>query len=202
MKKIICFVIIVLSIQSSRSQDILKSYLNREYSRFSTNGLPKSLGLDIVIDIPKLFVASEGKRPHIVQKWSYQIPNTKACNIYITLLLTDMDQNSNQIWNENPENFSKLALGQSCNISTSGFTKFDGIRASYAVGNKSEYIQAYGVNLNQIIKMNNSVYNNKLIQISFTIAGADGSEVLLYYRKYESLFLLIVNSIAIQNQWK
>lgn len=85
MKKIICFLILIVTMQSLFSQDLLKSYLNREYSRYNTKGHSKSLGLNIVIDIPRIFIANEGKRPHIIQKWSYQIPNTQGAFIYLNL---------------------------------------------------------------------------------------------------------------------
>jgi hypothetical protein len=49
--------------------------------------------------------------------------------------------------------------------------------------------------------MLNAVYDDKLIQILFTIAGANSSEVASYYHKYELLFNLIINSVAVQNQW-
>lgn len=37
--------------------------------RFNTQGHPKSLGLNLVLDLPVSWVAAEGERPHIVQKW-------------------------------------------------------------------------------------------------------------------------------------
>lgn len=37
--------------------------------RFNTEGHPKSLGLNLLLDLPVSWVAAEGERPHIVQKW-------------------------------------------------------------------------------------------------------------------------------------
>lgn len=37
--------------------------------RFNSQGHPKSLGLNLVMDLPLSWIATEGERPHIVQKW-------------------------------------------------------------------------------------------------------------------------------------
>jgi hypothetical protein len=55
--------------QSSIQND-LKSFMEGSKARFSTDGYPKSQGINIQIDFPKSWTKKSGERPHIVQKFS------------------------------------------------------------------------------------------------------------------------------------
>lgn len=55
---------------------------------FSTTGHPKSMGLDAEVKLPLSWVASEGRRPHIVQKWRNLAGHGRST---IMLLIQEMD---------------------------------------------------------------------------------------------------------------
>lgn len=198
----IILLLFVCTPQFNYGQDVLKSYLNREYIRYSSNNHNKSLGIDIVIDLPKAFKASEGKRPHIVQKWNYQVPNTEALLISVYLIIDMLDQEVLESNRMLGSDFTKAIIEElNYRCLKSGEIKVDGINASYAVGEKTRYNDLIGMKMHSIDIIVNTSYNNRLIQLMFSTSGINKSEVISWYNKYELLYTSIINSIAIQNQW-
>ena len=91
---LLIFISPTLLFAQSNIQDDYNGFLNGEKLKYSTNGHPKSQGLNIQLEYPNTWKKKEGVRPHIIQKFS--APETggraKVATLNITPLSSDLEK--------------------------------------------------------------------------------------------------------------
>jgi hypothetical protein len=169
--------------------------------RFSSKGNIKAKGVHFHLDVPQSWLAKEGDRPNIVQKFISQNGHGFAMALVLVLELPGMNISEEDIKELSRSDESKEMLPKNSQLIKSGFIKIDGLPGIY---------QEYKIRQLQIDKellmhiIGYSVYyKNKLIVIQCSVASSDDEKnVDAIFMKYKELFKSIAGSLVVHNQWK
>ncbi len=189
----------------AQSDEIL-DFLNRETKTISTKGHPKSTGLNVVVEYPNSWKASEGKRPHIIFNLiSKNGTGLESCNLWIRQL--DVSSESKVLESELNEVFSAAGL-ESVTPEGSVFiegteTKIDGERAGviqFLTVHESAEISIFAINMQYLI-----YHNERFLMLLCAVADVSTTSpqvMLERYNDHRGLFTLIANRLVIQDKWK
>ena len=100
-----------------------REFLAGHRQRFSSKGHTKARGLEIELQLPRSWLAEEGERPHIVQKWTSQ--NGTGLDMLMLQISDDLEVfMTESVWNE------YVALGEFEDMVPDGLQKLDSGRFS------------------------------------------------------------------------
>ncbi len=169
---------------------------------YSTKGHPKSNGINLQITVPASWMQSEGKRPHVVQKWS-RVDEDAVVNLLITV--SDPDSSLNN------EDFVTAATYSVEHGSVGDFLGLDRkniLSVNQAVLTELEQIPCLYVDFNakaQRLRLSSYFragylvmpFHNCLISVQFSVHNSDAGRVNDSFGKYSALEELIFNSIVL-----
>lgn len=171
--------------------------------RFSSKDNLKAKGVDFHLDLPQSWLAEEGNRPNVVQKFISQNGHGSTMALVLVLELPEVNSISEEDIKELAQSGeSKEMLPKNSQLISRGFIKIDGLPGIY---------QEYKLRQTQIDNellmhtINYNVYDkNKMILIQFSVGGTSDDEINTdaVFEKYKELFKLIAGSLVVQSQWK
>ncbi|MCC7093427.1 MAG: hypothetical protein IT277_04480 [Ignavibacteriaceae bacterium] len=171
--------------------------------RFSSKDNLKAKGVDFHLDLPQSWLAKEGNRPNIVQKFVSQNGHGSTMALVLVLELPEVNSISEEDIKELAQSEeSKEMLPKNSQFLNSGFIKIDGLPGIY---------QEYKIRQTQIdneLLMHtinyNVYYKNKMISIQCSVGAAsdDENKTDAVFVKYKELFKSIAGSLVVQSQWK
>lgn len=199
MKKFSLLLLLVFFVNVLIAQNI-QNLMNGSKNRYKSAGVPKALGLNIVLDYPSSWTIIEGKRPHILHNIKMPSEEGKSVNIAIQVTPIESDQQRNEIRSAilNPTLFAG-DIPQGASFITSSRLKIDGIDAAsytYEMSISNDLVTSYIK-----IKTYSLVYNDKLITFLIGTGGITKTQVDVLFNSLNPVFALIMNSVMIENQW-
>lgn len=197
---ILLLLIFTLTYSSVYSQDKISEWINGARTRYKTDGTGKSLGLKLSIDYPKAWTEEDGKRPHILRKFTGigDQPKNAMFLVQVTSLKPD-EQEEILAGISNPYNFKQSLPSEAIFISGDK-CKIDGLNGAYytyKMSRSNDLITVY-----MKTKSYNFVYKDKWIIIGFTASASSESDADNFFSKINPLFVLIANSFVLYNQWE
>lgn len=171
--------------------------------RFNSTGNLKAKGVDFHLDLPKSWLAKEGNRPNIVQKFVSQNGHGLVMTLVLVLELPGVNSISEEdVKDLSRSEESKEMLPKNSKFINSGFIKIDGLPGIYQEF-KMRQTQIDNEVLMHTINFN-VYYKNKMISIQCSVSSTSDEEedTDSIFNKYKELFKLIAGSLVIQSQWK
>lgn len=181
-----------------------QEFLSKYTQIFSSNGHPKSKGVDFQITFPMSWDAKEGKRPNVISLIDSE--NGRGLESLVLTVIELPIPERKLTPREERELFTpslmKEFLPSNATVISSTPMKIDGL-LSRAIVYDIEQIQ-----LDFKLKMRGvlftTLYKNKLINLQFFVTALPKEErtLNLQFKKYEPLFRLIANSLIVQSQYQ
>lgn len=202
---ILMFILMTSPLAYAQISDIDAFELNQVH-KFFTKDHPKAKGLNISIEYPQNWEATEGERPNIVQKFirTFDDGSSVICLILIKDLPSQAEIYSDEDIAE--EMFSEEVMrsmfqGDS-KLLEHKRTKYDG-----QPGALSSFVMIQensGVQIFSYILQHAFIYSNKMISIQCMVGGLSANREKLdeLYSSYSLLFIQIGNSIVIHDKWE
>lgn len=171
--------------------------------RFSSKDNLKAKDVDFHLDLPQSWLAREGNRPNIVQKFLSQNGHGSAIALVLVLELPGVNSISEEdIKDLARSEESKEMLPENSQFINSGFIKIDGLPGIYQEYKMIQTQIEYELLMHTI---NYSVYyKNKMISIQCSVSAArdDEKNTDALFVKYKELFKSLAGSLVVQSQWK
>lgn len=171
--------------------------------RFSSKDNVKAKGVDFHLDLPQSWLAKEGNRPNIVQKFVSQNGHGLVMALVLVLELPGVNSISEEdVKDLSRSEESKEMLPNNSQFINSGFIKVDGLPGIY-VEFKTRQTQIDNEVLMHTINYN-VYYKNKMISIQCSVSSTSDDEENTdsVFNKCKELFKLIAGSLVVQSQWK
>jgi hypothetical protein len=183
----------------SQEQDTAQKILLSRTSVFETDGLAKSAGIKLRMNIPKIWISEDNNHPHIVKRFKNDT-ETVVC-----LLTMKKLSYPGQISKEDEQNLYNLNLFQSVAKSLGKnekirSTKIDGLNAGEIIfENVSENPTG-----SYFIKGISYVfgYNQVLILVTYNIITKNKDSTGYVFQEYINTFRNLASTITILNQWQ
>lgn len=180
-----------------------QEYFDNYIFRYSSINNSKAKGLNFHIDFPMSWVAKEGNRPNVVQKFVSQNGHGFALAIILVNNLDGITNVSESDVKEllNPQYLKKL-LPKNSRLISSGFISIDNLPGIF-----QEY-KDYNQQLDDKIILHtisyDLFYKNKKISLQFSVgSSADReNEIDKLFSTYDALFKLIARNFVLKTQWK
>lgn len=198
------FFIMASSLAYAQTSDIDAFKLNQT-QKFFTKDHPKAKGINISLKYPKSWIAEEGERPNIVQKFIKVLDDgiTISCMIAIWDIPEAGDFSDEEIVQEIfSEEGMKLLLGPNSKLLKHMLTKYDGQPGALSSGVTVE--ERSGIKVCSYFLRHTFVYSKKVVLVGCAVIGllSNANKIEELYKKYEPLFLQIGNSIVIHDKWE
>lgn len=181
----------------------LESFYKGEWVSFSTKDNPKTGGLNISLKRPKAWILQEGERPHIVQKIAHP-------SGFISALLTIRTiVPPNGILPTEKEILSSLSPEEMKKSLPPGYTVIDA--ESTTVDGRTACVMEYtmirkaaGVELKLHLVDWTFIYKSTMIHFVGSVGGLASQDAQVSQATLEMIpvFMLMANSIVVQDQWK
>jgi len=172
---------------------------SNDYAKYSTKGHSKAYGLNIVLEYPKNWVAEEGNRPHIVQKFSGKMEN----NIMPMCLIMIQDTGSMSDDDFARDTLSaqpKDLLPPGATLLNWAKTKYDGQPGYWISG--SMKTERAGISAREYFLSHNFIYSGRIVSIQCAVIGyGDERDIYAAFKHSLPIFILIGNSIVIHDKW-
>lgn len=209
MKSIVASLLLITLFNSSASfaaTPVVKEFASGNQSKYSTAGHPKSKGVNMVLSYPRSWLAQEGERPNIVQKFFSEhgkglegaLIITKSLGIPSGTVISETELK--ELFS--PEEL-KTMLPSGANFIQAKSTKIEGLPAGileYTTREERAGLIIYTQVISYIF-----VYNNILIQFQCLVStGTNSNQDMLALKmdKFRPLFGLMANSIVLPDKWK
>ncbi len=170
--------------------------------QFSTNGHPKSNGINLQISLPSSWLQEEGKRPHIVQKWS-KADEDSYLILMITIVEKDQDISNddfvkavtNEINSGQIYDLFGILRDELLSINKAFVTKIEQIPCVYFDANA----KVHRLNTTSFSRVNSLFFPfmNSYILVNLSIYNSDLNKTNQIFSKYSSLKDMIFNSIVL-----
>lgn len=170
--------------------------------RFSSKGNEKAKGINFHLYLPQSWLAKEGKRPNIVQKFVSQNGHGLAMIMVLVLTIPDVDNVTEAEIKELAQSEEiKDMLPKGSQFINGGFIKIDNLPGIYQ---EYKFLQTQIDNEVLMHTINYNVYyKNKMISIQGSVGSTknDENNTDSVFLKYKELFKLIAGSLVVQSQW-
>jgi len=171
--------------------------------RFNSADNVKAKGLKYQFDVPKSWVAKEGNRPNIVQKFVSQ--NGHGMDIIMTRVgvipeITNVSAEDVKQMLESGD--AKLMLPKNADFIKGRFVTIDnipGVSLEYKAQQMYLDKELFSHNIDFYL-----YYQNKIISINCAVGASKGNESKLdgVFNNYKTLFDFVAGSFVLQNQWE
>lgn len=175
-------------------------------SKYSTKGHPKAKGINISIEYPSDWKATEGQRPNIVQRFSDDAKDgiTRACVVGIkdtpkVLSLLPKEDLVNEAFSDDA---LKEMVPKGAVFISGKQTEYDGEPGAWMIYSIEE--QRAGMAFKMYILQQIFFYSGKMITVQCSIGGLTqfDDKVHEIFNQYVPLFQQIGNSVVIHNKWE
>jgi len=197
--------ILAISLNAVAQNSDFELFKKGERDKFYTKDHPKAKGINISIEYPKSWIASEGERPNVVQKFSADASDgiTRGCMI----LIKDMPKVLSLMPDGDiaKEVFAEQALPEIIppggSFINGQSTKYDGQEGAWMI--YSMEMDRAGIKMKMYTLQQMFIYSGKLINVQSTVGGLVYTDNNLYaiFTGYLPLFQQIGNSIVIHDKW-
>lgn len=175
----------------------IKQFSQNQRKKFDAKNHPKAKKINLTIEYPASWVAKEGERPNIVQKFSKKDQSNKF--IEVSLMIFDVpnetplnDISCKDILNEMYKTLKHIKSEK---------TKLENEEAAWGIFVQENERAGIKIKAKQVIFL--VLYKDKLIQISGAVAGeAKDQTIEKEFELYLPLFIRIANSLVLQDKWK
>jgi len=203
---ILVFVVITAFPEFGFSQtNDLQAFLDGHKTKYSTEGHPKAKDIKLSIEYPSNWQRSEGKRPNIVQTFTYDSSKSFIqCLILIKdipsfMKLLSTEELSNEMFTQET---LKQMLPEGATFINGEQTKYDGQPGAWMI-----YVmqsQRAGLTAEIYMLQHMFLYSGKLILLQCGVAGLAGSASTAEqeFTRYLPIFQLIGKSIIIYDKWE
>lgn len=181
--------------------DAVKEMLDGKVTKFATKGHSKSKGAVFTIKIPASWVAKEGERPNILQKFESKNDNLLAMVMIITKSVPDDEPLTAADINEtfSPSSLKEL-LPEDAKFISAQSTKIEGVPAGLI--EYSARAERAGQSFESQTLTLYFFQGRTLVGVQFMLGGQKGGEVLRsQFIAYRPLFTMIMNSIVFDDMW-
>ncbi len=183
----------------------VKSFVDGKRTNFSTLSHKKAKGLNMTISYPEGWVAKEGEKPNVVQKFvSDGGGGLEMSTIIVKSLPVPKDTKLTD--DDLQEFFSddnlKAMAPEGAKIFNSKRTKVEGLS-----GAMIEYL-AKAERLGMVAEMYNLnycfIYESNFVSVNFSVNGLPDSKIKIEDRikDFRPIFLAMANTISIPDKWK
>lgn len=170
--------------------------------KYYTKDHPKAKGLNISIEYPKNWVAKEGERPNIVQKFSGSVDKYGISSICMILILDSPYKSDAEFERDIPSVQGLNAMVPPGAIfMNGGHTKYDGQSGLWIT--YSAITERAGLSLKAYSMSQMFYFAGKIVTIISTTGGPKEYDNVIYstFRQNLPLFQLIGNSVIIHDKW-
>lgn len=183
----------------------ISEFLEGKRSKFDTKGHEKAKGLSMKISYPSSWVAKEGERPNIVQKFISE----GGTGLEMVLIITKSLQHPGGEKPTKGEIKDFLSPSEMKDTLPPGSKFIDAKETN--IENLDASILEYSMSLERAgerVLMHTVTYtfvvDSTLVQVQCQVAGPPNAQPSVQERmeKFRSLFKLIANSIVIDSRWK
>lgn len=194
------FLMISTNLYASVETDVEDLMSNRVHT-FDTQGHPKAKGVRLTIPYPQSWVAKEGERPNVVQKFQ-KIENNKIISTAIHILEVPENEKytPEQIKSEKFRKGNIEKLGDDFKYIKSGKTKIENLDTIW-----TNYIQQFNmpsVNISMYCLAYTFYFSKRHITILYAVSGkADDTDLSQKFNEYFPLFEIMATKIIIPEQW-
>lgn len=186
-------------------QEVVNSFLQGERSRFSSEGQPDALGLNITLDYPSRWALHEGKRRTIVCKFSGEPVGgiLPQCMLQVYPLpqkvLDNLPADRSIFVFSRADVHDMLPNG----ASLVGYTTTQLERCPAAFIDYSITHERAGLKMYSRLSSLKLILDDKMITYELQVVGRSGESETVdgVFRIYEPCFRSIVNSMVIHNRW-
>lgn len=203
MKTICIFLLLFITVQvfAQDSKDLINEFKTGHTIKYSSNGNPKSKGLNFSIKYPKSLTPRDGDRPNVVQKF-FQNPDA----FYSLVLVNKFDEQLSKA--DLDDIFSTPGLKSmipetAIFVSSDNTLQIEGLKAAKVVFiNQSKRVN---VNITSINRNYITIYKNYLFILQFSLVKNSNEtiqELTDRFDTYNQLTFQIFNSLIIENKWK
>ena len=181
--------------------DAAREMLDGKVTKFATKGHPKSKGAVFTIKIPASWIAKEGERPNILQKFESKNDNLLAMVMIITKSVPDDEPLTAADINEtfSPSSLKEL-LPEDAKFISAQSTKIEGVPAGLI--EYSARAERAGQSFESQTLTLYFFQGRTMVGVQFMLGGQKRSEVLRsQFIAYRPLFNMIMNSIVFDDMW-
>jgi hypothetical protein len=171
---------------------------NRCY--FETDGTGKSTGLKIKLSYPCTWIQSDGDRPHVVKKFSYNLGDGRSVNQSLTIIKMPAELSKKEI----QEMFTKEGLKEMASESGTFVSgrkiKIDGIDCGETVikFKRESPVATINIYLMQYLM----VYKDKMISLAFAASALTENEAETLFISYKILFQGLATNTILLSKWE
>ena len=186
----------------------VKEFTSGNRTKFSTAGHPKSKGINMVLSYPNSWQAQEGERPNIVQKFFSEGGRGLEGALIITKKLklppgTAISENDLKAFFTPAEMKDMVPPGGK--FIQAKPTKIEGIPAG--ILEYSVRAERAGLTIDTQVISYIFIYGTTMVQLqcAVTVSTGQATTPAVLVRKmddFKPLFLLMANSIVLQDKWK
>lgn len=187
--------------KTSRSKSIIE-FTSGKKKVFRSKGHLKAMGIDLSIEYPESWFASEGEQPHLLQNISSEGgKGFESCIITITKpFLGGIKLSNKDIYNALNPNDLKDTLPEGTVFIKGERTKIEGLDATWMI--YTTKTERAGFKFNIYFLMYTFYHDLKLIQLQFMVGEIDTGkkgEIRKRFDENKTLFVSMANSITFHN---
>lgn len=204
LQKITLLIMFLLMISTNLYASVetdVEDFMSNRIHTFDTQGHPKAKGVSLTMPYPQSWIAKEGERPNVVQKFQ-KIENNKiiATAIHILEVPENEKYTPDQVKSEEFRKKLIKTMGEHFKYIKSGHTKIEKQDAIWTV-----YIQSASnssVEVNLYCLMYSFYLPSKHISIIYSVAGNSSDDtVSKLFDEYFKLFEVITAHVILPGQW-
>ncbi len=192
----------LLIFKSGYEENPEQEFLDGYRYTYRNNGVGKSKGVKFTIKVPKTWIAKDGNRPNIVQKFV----SHSGANILV--LIKNIPLQANEVFSEKDmsemltDDNRKLLMPPNSTYINSGKLTLEGLPGLWIQYKTKAGRVRMSIEMESIMYM--VIYKNKMIQIQGMNVISVNSDKIENggIKKYEKLFDLMANSFVIENLYK
>jgi hypothetical protein len=183
---LLLFSIILLSVTTSFAQSRLADAFSRDRCDVNFKGHQKAMGLDITMSVPCDWSQSEGRRPHVLNSFTYTFPDKSYLN-HILLIRSAKERGPGGVGTTLTDQALKTYYRDFGKVTPLRRTKVAGMPAvEYTVQGMVE-LPIAKVFLTQLYYV--IPYRGKVVEISYAVGSTDVTQCRELAAEYRDLFV-------------
>jgi hypothetical protein len=209
MKEILMLVLLTAILQATAAlaaTPVESEFTSGSRTKFSTANHQKSNGINMVLSYPNSWLAEEGERPHIVQKFVSE--GGRGLEM-VSIIITDLNLPPGTVISQNElkEFFTPSEMAgmvpPGAKFIQAASTEIEATPAG--ILEYSMHQETAGLTINSQFVSYNFIYGGTMIQLQCSVSIGQAQSHVELARKmneFKPIFFLLANSIVLENKWK
>ena len=177
---------------------------NPQRSTYSTEGSPKSNGVNLTIAYPSDWSHQSGERPHTLQIFRSPDKQASAQILIFDIGLPRETQFSDEemaTFFDSPDFVSEFMKGMPAEtrLIATQKTKIEALPAKILEYKASS--ERVGVKSDMQFWTVAFIYRNSMVQLQFSVDGPEGTNTAALMQRYKPTFQLMANSVVLPDRW-